>query len=219
MPLHRSSSSHELKNFGAVSKRAWIKLAVVFLIALIARLLDAAPLPTENAQIEEGESTTGTATSAIFVKDFPVIIGMGPGLAFIGEKTGWSFNVNGATQANVDYPVFFGMDTAINIWRSSSGDSETGIQLLPTAYYLFEVTRTKEVYPYFGMSVGPTVMVKKTMIGGVPDTNTSLSLAVLFRSGLAVSLASYAWFHFEPKFGLLAGRMLFLPQITAAFLF
>jgi hypothetical protein len=44
-------------------------------------------------------------------------------------------------------------------------------------------------------------------------------MALFFRSGLAVSLASSAWFHFEPKFGLLAGRMIFLPQITAAFLF
>src|SRR3989338_5656692 len=161
MPQNRAFSFRQsARQARLASSRAWVRLAVVLLIALIARLLDAAPVSSE-VQASEAEVPV-TATSAIFTEDFPVIVAMGPGLAFVGDMTGWSFNMTGATQLNVDYPVFYGMDTSVNIWRRNGTEGETGIQLLPTAYYLFEVLRSKEVYPYFGISVGPTVMVKTT---------------------------------------------------------
>ncbi len=223
MPLQRTRMTD---HFGTASDkcsvRACITLVLVLLIALIARILDAAPTHTQVAKqdsIEPVAPVRERSTSAIFSRDFPTIIAMGPGLAFLDDKTGWSFNINGASQFNVDMPVFYGFDAAVNIWRPSETDSQTGIQLLPTAYFLFEVLNSREIYPYIGMSFGPMVKVRRLGVGEKADTKTDLNLMLLFRSGIAVSLASNAWFHFEPKFGLLAGKMIFLPQMTAAFLF
>ncbi|MBI1861395.1 MAG: hypothetical protein HYR96_10805 [Deltaproteobacteria bacterium] len=216
MPLHRmlnAASSQAADNAGRVASRAWIKVAVIFLIALIARILDAAPA-------REGETARQeSSTSAIFAKDFPFILALGPGLAFKDDKTGWAFNLSGASQINVDYPVFVGLDTAVNIWRPTDEESETAIQILPTAYFLFEVMNSNEFYPYFGISVGPNVVVSSTGTGEQVQTRTNLNFSVLFRPGFAVALASNAWFHFEPKAGIYGGRMIFLPQVTAAFLF
>ena len=215
MGLLRPNSIGTIKNAEDImSSRAWVRMALIFFLALVARLLDAAP-----------HQESPTATSAIFSKDYPFIMGLGPGLAFLDDRTGWSFNIHGASQLNADLPIFVGLDAAINIWKtikndqSRETDSDIGIQVLPTAFYIFEVMNTRDLYPYFGISIGPNVMVRQKGAGDNLDSTTSLSLSVLFRSGLAVSLGSNSWFHFEPKFGLLGGKMLFLPQMTMAFLF
>lgn len=160
-------------------------------------------------------SVSGSGTSTVFLN-------AGAGLAILNGNTGWAIQLGGLTEASAGSPVYVGLDFGLNFWNFSSmvrtdSASATGIQLLPTAIYRFNLADTKKFFPYLGASLGPNIYISKTSVGGLSTTDTSVYLEFLVRPGIFVGLSNSVALSVEPKFGVLRSDFIFLPQVSAVF--
>jgi hypothetical protein len=150
-----------------------------------------------------------------------VQVSVGPGLAITGGTTGWALNFGALTRASESYPLYWGADVAFNFWGTSPSlvtpsTGATGIQLLPTIVYGFNVETLPSVFPYVGLSAGPNVYIEKVTVGSTTDTSTTVLFEVLFRVGANIAVTDALAINVEPKLGILRSDFIFLPQVALA---
>lgn len=152
-----------------------------------------------------------------------VFFSAGPGLALLNGNTGWAVNVGALTEVSRGSNLFVGADLGLNFWNFNTAGvvgsriptGTTGIQLLPTAIYRFQVAGA--LFPYVGASVGPHIAVSSFTLGGVRQTETDLQFELLFRPGFFVTLGRAVSLQVEGKLGVLDSDFIFLPQANAVF--
>jgi hypothetical protein len=191
------------------SMKKWLMVSWV-VIPLMPYLATGATSSATRAQTETSAAipTTGGNDSGVFLS-------VGPGLALLSGDTGWSLNVGALTQVAQDSPIFVGGDVGVDVWSHSSVNSPaastgaTGLQLLPTAIYRFDVSSAKNIYPYAGISVGPHIFFQ--------NNATSAYFEFLFRPGIFLRITDTIALNVEPKFGLLKDMFIFLPNVSGVF--
>jgi outer membrane protein W len=152
----------------------------------------------------------------------------GPGIAIFNRNIGWAINVGIISALNNTDNLFVGADLGLNFWGnnnsllSSVGTrsySATGIQLLPTVVYRFDLTGGGVLFPYIGASVGPHVFIEQTSVtaSGVTaqETNSALLFELLLRGGFYTHLSNTVSLNMEVKGGILKTDFIFLPQVNA----
>jgi len=169
-----------------------------------------------SASVPSPSSDTGT-----------VFLSVGSGLALYNGNTGWAINAGGLTQVADDLPLFVGADLALNFWGMNSvtgspiSAGTTGIQLLPTAIYRFDVEALGPVRPYIGLSMGPNVMVtrREEVVGGLVQktSDTTVAFEILARPGIFLALTDAVALNFETKLGVLRSDFIFLPSANVSF--
>lgn len=189
----------------------WVKLSLVLVIALAARM-----------SLADQDQTKMTATNS---SNSPMVeLSVGPDMAVVtgGTGTGFGFNVGALTQVTQEMPLFVGADLGMNFWSQSTtvaniaqGTNITTtsnfklIQIMPTAIYKFEMPSTKWLHPYAGLSAGIGLQL------------TAAQNTVLFegfvRPGVYFDVAEGISISAEPKVGLLSSNFIFEPTIYAAF--
>lgn len=148
----------------------------------------------------------------------------GPGLAMHGGNLGWAINFGALSQMSGHQNLFYGLDAGLNFWSfqaatapiASISTSATGVQLLPTVLYRFEIAGPS-IFPYIGLSVGPNLYLERQSLGGGTQTNTTLYLESLVRPGFFTQLGKTVSLQVEAKFGLLGTNFIFLPQANVVF--
>lgn len=147
----------------------------------------------------------------------------GAGLALYDGATGWAINVGALHEV---YPNFLvGADLGLNFFGSNTvstpaaslSSSSTGIQLLPTAIYRFNVGQSRMVFPYIGLSVGPNVFLSKISSGANSTTGTRVLFEALLRPGIYTRVSDVVVLNVEGKLGLLDSNFIFLPQVNIVF--
>ncbi len=170
----------------------------------------------ENAAQTVGSSAIpGEANAA------DVFLNAGLGLAMLGGNTGWAFNLGALTEYSKNSNLFVGADLGLNLWNFNTAGvvgsrvptSATGIQLLPTAIYRFQVAGAW--YPYVGVSAGPYVRINNYELAGVSQSDTDLQLELLFRPGFFLNIGKTVSLQVEGKLGVLDAQFVFLPQANA----
>jgi hypothetical protein len=199
-----------------VPKNQYLVLSIVFLIALLTRL-------SLGAETNPEVTTTAPKSGGL-----PVEIFLGPDMAVKSGRlgTGWGFNVGAVTPVFSGIPVYAGVDFGLNFWSyqyaagfvSRPGitlptERTVGVQLLPTAFYRLPVPALGYLHPFFGVSVGPTILVTS---GIARRSGTRLVFEALFRPGLGIDLTEKFSLNIEPKLGLLDGDFLFQPVLSAS---
>jgi|GEM_PF-3014720 len=199
------------------------KTNLMLLGALALSVVSPALIADVAARVNEPQNIS---TSAIPGErtDSSLFVTAGPGLATYNGNIGWSINFGVLSQLGGNRNLFYGLDGAINFWSFSSNSAPvaqfssgaTGIQLLPTMVYRFEVSMPW-LFPYIGLSVGPNIYREKQTVSGNTDTKSDVFLEVLFRPGFFTKLTKTVSLQVEPKFGILRSEFIFLPQANAVF--
>jgi hypothetical protein len=168
----------------------------------------------------DSRSAAATSETVRTVHGFPPwSVNLGTGLAIYNGSTGWALGVGSLYQVT-DAPLFVGADLGLNFWSFSAvmgttSYGATGVQLLPTAVYALRQEAVRGLHPYFGLSIGPHLYSESRTVAGVTTTNTQAFFEVLFRVGANYTLSQTVALQVEPKFGLLNGNFIFLPQVSA----
>ncbi len=195
-----------------------VTLALGVLIGL------ASTASAENKIAEQNTpQTVGTSAIPGEGNASDVFFSAGPGLALYHGNTGWSVNIGALTEVSQNSNLFVGADLGLNLWYYNTAGvvgsriptGTTGIQLLPTAIYRFQVAGS--LFPYVGLSVGPHVAISSFTLGGVRQSETDLQFELLFRPGFFITLGRTVSLQVEAKLGVLDSDFIFLPQANAVF--
>ena len=162
-----------------------------------------------------GEKVTSEAIPSPSSSD--IFLSVGPGMAFQKGNTGWSLNAGGVRQLEPGSPIFIGADLALSMFSYSMfgapSTGGTGLLVAPTAFYRFSFPSQTMFYPYLGLSVGPQFYFER----GNGASNASVYFSALLRPGVFTKLTNQVALNLEPKFGVIGGDLVFLPQIQAVF--
>jgi hypothetical protein len=192
-------------------RNQWVTLSLILLAALITRVVTAetsSALPSRK--LSDSVSETLTQPSNPHELD----VNIGPGLALWNRMWGWSLNAGAVSQLTPGLPIYFGADFGLDFWNiglinSGASTKRVGIQMLPTAYYRFDLPKLPAWHPYAGLSVGPNWMIGSDY--------SRVFFELLIRPGISYSFSSDLSLAFEPKFGLLGNRFAFMPTLSGVF--
>lgn len=180
---------------------------------------------------QEDRSVPRTATGSIpgEAATESMFINAGPGLAVYRGNTGWAMNF-GLVKESANTSLMYGLDMGLDFWNftpvteaagvvRSSGN--TGIQVLGTVMYRFDLPVSRTIFPYVGLSIGPNFFVERadvTQNGALTQrSTTSVFGEFLLRPGFYTRVARSVSLSVEGKLGLLRSDFIFLPQANFVF--
>jgi hypothetical protein len=147
----------------------------------------------------------------------------GPGMMAFGGVAGFAINFGGAYKVMPNMPLYVGADLGVGF---ASG---TEIQILPTAYWVFEVPSMPKFHFMGGLSLGPTIVsegatiptvnINGTIIQGTSVSASSVQFELLFRPGMQYEVGKNFMATFEPKFGILSSSFIFNPTLNGVYYF
>jgi hypothetical protein len=200
------------------SKSLFSMLALIFLLASG----PAPAAPTDQTKVDSTSEAIPTTAGL----DKGVFLNAGPGMALLSGNTGWALNVGALTQVQENSPIFIGADLGLDFWNNTSvngasaSTGATGLQLLPTAIYRFNIAGARNIYPYAGVSMGPHIYFQRDVVANnvvITQGTTNVYFELLFRPGIFLGITDSIALNLEPKFGLLKDMFIFLPNVNAVF--
>lgn len=191
----------------------WLKLSLILLLALLTRIA--------LAEVSWPEELSGKARRAAAVVSESLaddsgpdyLLSLGTGLAVIDQQMGWVMHWGAMGKVVPDQDWYVGMDVGVHYWRHSpitSGASMTGIQMLASGYYAFDLGKTSFLTPYLGLSAGPFLRYRE-------NANLAASLSVILRPGMRFRFTDVISMSLEPRIGLLEGGLVVQGQGAAVF--
>ncbi|MBI4402841.1 MAG: hypothetical protein HY537_01695 [Deltaproteobacteria bacterium] len=200
----------------------FLRLAIIALVGSTQILLAAEKGSSRKRSVSSlGSQSRETVVVRGAERNF--LLSVGPGLqvqSSLNGGTGFAMNFGGVYRVTRELPIYVGLDNAL-IFRSwwSSGNrsvSEFAVQLLPTAFYRFDIPGTRVVHPYGGLSLG-TYIRSMSNTWNVDLGMSSVVFEMLFRPGVHFKFNETFGANFEPKLGILDGGFVFLPTANATF--
>ncbi len=165
---------------------------------------------------EPGESSA----NAYWRESSPLKFNVGGGASYYNGNTGWGLTTGIGTRLTEESPIFVGVDLGFNFWSANSSLTSTslratGISLLPTISYGFEISGLKSVRPYMGLALGPMLNIESRTELGVDSSGSRVQFVLLLRPGVNIGISDQLSLNLEPKFGVIASSFVILP--TASF--
>lgn len=204
------------------SQHQWLKLSIILLIALLARMAMGAPsrVPANRQVVRE---TIQTRTQSIDLSVGPGVV-VQPDTSGLGQGStaGFALVVGATTPISATFPLHVGIETGLDFWSPSQNVGVKGIRLLGTAYYKFGSPRSV-VRPYVGLLIGPNITIATTSFGlegfGIEQSQsqTKVFFELLSRTGVAFDLSPAVSLWVEPRFGLLSDQFAFMAVSGLAF--
>ena len=212
-----------------MSQNPWLRLSVVLLLALIARVacgevastkrppIRASRAPSANSDTIEVSNRTGN----------PVELWVGPGFVRYRSATGFALNFGAHFPLAINgLPIYIGADLGVDFFSRDFGyytglnENWVNFQALFTAIYRFDLTKPKILHPYAGFSLGPAILVARGTSAGpsyLSGSETNFYAEFLLRPGCTVDLSRTIAINAEAKFGILGGDLIWIPNAAVAF--
>lgn len=180
-------------------KQSGILFIVCLFVSSVALSAQSTKRTTSSGEMVETAFTPRTKSAQVSV---------GPVVAVFPDdgETGFGSQIGVGARMAQSVPLYVGIDLALHFWgkfRAVAGDNTTGLQLLPTAYYQYDVSTV--VHPYAGVSAGPYIMT-----GGTPNVGFGL----LFRPGFNFTFSDVVGLNVEMKFGEVVNNFIWTPNLS-----
>lgn len=197
----------------------WIRLVLILFLALLTRVLWAAP-PLMEKEVAPAPplatATTVAPTAAATVNRInppTYLFSLGTGLAAINDNAGWVLHWGIMVRAFTNLPLYFGPDINVHYWSTSPSSSAVtmmGVQAMASSLIAFDLPGTI-LRSYLGLSVGPFLRNH----GGGPIGWTFSSTA---RVGMLFLVDDRLSVAVEPRLGLLEGSFALSGVLSAQIL-
>lgn len=195
------------------SHHQWLKLSIVLLLALLARVAMGAPAPQRAPSVRESVSSR---------KALPLDLTFGPGIVVMPDtsgfggssSTGLALSLSATTPVARTFPLYVGLETGLDFYSPSQFVSAKSIRLLPTAFYKFSFGKSP-VHPYAGLLVGINIAFSSfdNGLGGfgfAPQSDSKVYFELLSRFGCSFDLSNLISLWAEPRFGLVSDQFVFM---------
>lgn len=193
------------------AQNQWVRLSVVLLIALLARVaLGDTQTDARNLTVEVNRPSHSRLD-----------VSVGPGAvawsSSLGSTTGVVANLGAMYLISQSAPLYIGADFGLGFLSVSPIFNATYIRLTPSLLYKVELPKSQSVHPYFGVSMGPNITVLNGDVAGVKTTDTKVYFEGLTRLGVGFDLTPELGVSVETKVGILGGDVIFLPSSLLVF--
>lgn len=215
------------------AQNQWVRLSVVLLIALLARVALGESKPSHPKLASSKVASARTPASTTAAQSTHKVETPNSGrlpfeASFGGGAMAWSAGVTDVTgqPANATgfvtnigmmvgvsrtAPLYVGLDLGLGFLSVDNNYNATYIRLTPTALYRVNLPDSPSVKPYFGLSIGPNVTVLKATLFNDTAQTTKVFFEGLTRLGVGFDLTPRLSLSVESKIGILGGDVLFIP--------
>lgn len=179
---------------------------------------EATPTNSDTLKVSQGTPAAGDSSSNYYFS-------FGAGLGTYAGNTGLGLTTGVITPVADGSPLFFGGDLGLVFWNNTADAGSanvtkkaTGIQLLPSLLYRFDLDEARAIHPYLGLSAGPTIHSESVSVvtNGVAtkDTSTKVLFTLLFRPGFYTNLTKSIALDINARMGTMNRDFIFLPTAS-----
>lgn len=200
----------------------WMRLSVVLLLALIARMALGA---------EQDTSVSASAPSPAVAKPVlreelepaPLQISFMPGFSIVGDSSsqnGWSSfsgGLNILTPLPTKVPLLVGLELGVDLGQTNLNQDMSALRALATILFKTSVAGSPSLHPYVGVAIGPQYVVANQVTPGFGTVTEDkrVFLEAILRVGLSIDVSKDVSLGLEPRAGLTGGSLIFNPLAFA----
>lgn len=195
------------------AQHPWLKLSLILLLALITRIVLAEEKWADEVSGRAKRVASVTREAVTGSGESSYLLNLGTGVAAISDQMGWVMNWGALARVTSHMPWFVGADIGVHYWRQSPvvpGNSMTGIQVMATSLYSFDLGRHSFLTPYLGLSAGPFLRYRER-------EGLAASLSLVLRPGMRFRFTDVLSLSLEPRLGLMESNLLVQGQASAVF--